>query len=269
MLGRGTARALLGRGDDVVGPWADYARANIDGTRAVVAGCRAGGVRRLVHVSSPAVAHAGHPLIGVGAQPADPGLARGHYARSKAVAERVALAADSAQLAVLCLRPHLVWGPGDTQLVARIVSRARGGRLPVLGSGAALIDTTYVDNAVDALVAALDAGPRVHGEALVVSNGEPRTVVEILASLCAATGSWTAQAGPGRAGLRHRRGVRGRVETARSPRHPTVDPVPRRATHNRALVRPKADPRGARVGPAGPPRGGFRRVGSLVRWCLR
>ena len=188
MLGRGTARALLGRGDDVVGPWADYARANIDGTRAVVAGCRAGGVRRLVHVSSPAVAHAGHPLIGVGAQPADPGLARGHYARSKAVAERVALAADSAQLAVLCLRPHLVWGPGDTQLVVRIVSRARGGRLPVLGSGAALIDTTYVDNAVDALVAALDAGPRVHGEALVVSNGEPRTVVEILASLCAAAG---------------------------------------------------------------------------------
>ena len=30
------------------------------------------------------------------------------------------------------VRPHLVWGPGDTQLVARIVDRARRGRLPLL-----------------------------------------------------------------------------------------------------------------------------------------
>jgi nucleoside-diphosphate-sugar epimerase len=91
-------------------------------------------------------------------------------------------------LGTVALRPHLVWGPGDTQLVARIVERARAGRLPVIGSGAALIDTTYVDNAVDALVAALDACGPVHGEALVVSNGEPRPVGEVLARLCRAAG---------------------------------------------------------------------------------
>ncbi len=176
---------------DVVGPWADYARANIDGTAAVVAACRSEGVPRLLHVSSPAVAHAGDPLIGVGAQPADPDRARGNYARSKAEAELAALVADSPQLAVLCVRPHLVWGPGDTQLVGRIVARARAGRLPMIGSGAALIDTTYVTNAVDALVAALDATPRVHGEALVVSNGEPRPVAEILNRLCTAARAGT------------------------------------------------------------------------------
>lgn len=232
LLGLGTARALLARGDevtvlqrrvsglgcreilgdvadpavvrratagqdavmhlaakvDVVGPWPDFARTNIDGTRAVVAACRSADVRSLVHVSSPAVAHSGHALVGVGAQPADPAGARGNYARSKAVAERDALTADSPELAVLCIRPHLVWGPGDTQLVGRIIARARVGRLPVIGSGAALIDTTYIDNAVAALVAALDACPSVHGEALVVSNGEPRTVEEILARLCRAAG---------------------------------------------------------------------------------
>ena len=70
-------------------------------------------------------------------------------------------------LAVVAIRPHLVWGPGDAQLVERVVARARAGRLVLVGSGAALIDTTYVDNAADALVAALDraardrrAGPR-------------------------------------------------------------------------------------------------------------
>jgi nucleoside-diphosphate-sugar epimerase len=86
------------------------------------------------------------------------------------------------------VRPHLVWGPGDTQLVQRIVERARAGRLPVIGSGAALIDTTYVDNAADALVAAVDACGPVHGEALVVSNGEPRPVAEVIARLCRAAG---------------------------------------------------------------------------------
>ncbi|HYO40363.1 MAG TPA: NAD-dependent epimerase/dehydratase family protein [Nocardioidaceae bacterium] len=174
---------------DVVGRWAEYASANVEGTRTVVDACRLAGVPRLVHVSSPSVAHAGRPLVGAGADPADPDLARGHYARSKAVAERTALAADSAALAVLAVRPHLVWGPDDTQLVARIVTRAHAGRLPLLGSGAALIDTTYVDNAAAALVAAVDACGRAHGEALVVTNGEPRPVREVLDRLCQAAGA--------------------------------------------------------------------------------
>jgi 2-alkyl-3-oxoalkanoate reductase len=172
---------------DVVGRYEEFERVNVGGTHAVVAACRAGGVGRLVHVSSPAVAHAGRPLVGVGAGPADPGAARGSYARSKAVAELAALAADDAALSVLALRPHLVWGPGDTQLVERVVQRARSGRLTLVGTGAALIDTTYVDNAVDAIVAAVDAG--AHGEALVVSNGEPRPVAEVVGRLCAAAGA--------------------------------------------------------------------------------
>ena len=173
---------------DVTGRWAEYARANVEGTRTVLAACRAGGVGRLVHVSSPSVARAGAALAGAGAEPADPTRVRGHYSRSKALAEQVALAADSAGLAVLVVRPHLVWGPGDTQLVERIVTRARAGRLPAIGSGAALMDTTYVDNAAAALVAAVDACGPVHGEPLVVSNGEPRPVREILERLCRAAG---------------------------------------------------------------------------------
>ncbi|QXG76335.1 NAD-dependent epimerase/dehydratase family protein [Modestobacter sp. L9-4] len=173
---------------DVTGPWAEYERANVTGTRTVLAACATAGVGRLVHVSSPSVAHGGSALVGVGAEPADPAGARGNYSRSKAVAELEALAADSPALAVLVVRPHLVWGPGDTQLVGRIVERARTGRLPLIGSGAALIDTTYVDNAAGALVAALDACGPVHGEALVVSNGEPRPVGEVIARLCRAAG---------------------------------------------------------------------------------
>jgi 2-alkyl-3-oxoalkanoate reductase len=232
LLGRGTVRALLERGDDVtvlqrgesglgcreilgdvadaalvrraaggkdavvhlaakvhvVGRWSQFARTNIEGTRNVVAACDAAGVGSLVHVSTPAVAHYGRPLVGADAGPPDERRASGHYARSKAVAETLALAADGPDLAVICIRPHLVWGPGDTQLVERVVSRARRHLVPILGSGAALIDTTYIDNAVDALVAAVDSCRTGHGQALVVSNGEPRPVAEILARLCRAAG---------------------------------------------------------------------------------
>jgi nucleoside-diphosphate-sugar epimerase len=174
---------------DVVGPWREYARVNVEGTRALLAAARCAGVGRFVHVSSPSVAHAGSALVGAPSGPADPDRARGHYARSKALAEQVALADTAADgPAVVAVRPHLVWGPGDRQLIGRIVARARAGRLPVVGTGAALIDTTYVDDAVDALVAALDRAPTVPGRALVVSGGEPRPVAELLAAICAAAG---------------------------------------------------------------------------------
>ncbi len=173
---------------NVTGPWRDYERANVVGTQSVVDACRAAGVQRLVQVSSPSVAHGGSSLVGAPAGPADPARARGPYARSKALAEQIALAADSPDLAVLAVRPHLVWGPGDTQLVGRIVARARSGRLPLIGTGAVLVDSTYLTNAVEALVAAVDRAPTAHGQALVVTNGEPVPIAELLGGICRAAG---------------------------------------------------------------------------------
>ncbi|MDG4766369.1 NAD-dependent epimerase/dehydratase family protein [Solwaraspora sp. WMMD406] len=175
----------------MVGPWHQFERTNIGGTATMLDAARAAGVTRFVHVSSPSVAHHGVGLVGVGADEADPQRARGHYARSKALAELRALAADAPDFAVVAVRPHLVWGPGDTQLVGRIVERARAGRLALVGQGTALIDTTYVSNAADALVAALDRAPEadVHGQVFVVTNGEPRTVRELVDRICVAAGA--------------------------------------------------------------------------------
>lgn len=178
---------------DVVGDWEEFARTNIEGTRVLLEAARTAGARRFVHVSSPSVAHAGHSLVGAPAGPADPVAARGDYARSKAVAELLALGADGPgdDFRTTAVRPHLVWGPGDAQLVGRIVARARAGRLPLLGRGTALIDTTVVDNAAAALVRALERIRHVRGRALVVTNGEPRPVGELLADICRAAGAPT------------------------------------------------------------------------------
>lgn len=186
----------------VTGGWDEFESVNVDGTVRVLDAARRADVGGVVHVSSPSVAHTGHALVGAGAEPADPSGTRGHYATSKAMAELAALASTSADLSVVAIRPHLVWGPGDTQLVGRIVERARQGRLALVGSGAALIDTTYVDNAADALVAALDRVDRLAGEAYVVSNGEPRTVHELVSRIVTAAGvTWNPRRVPARVAI--------------------------------------------------------------------
>jgi 2-alkyl-3-oxoalkanoate reductase len=173
----------------VVGTWEDYRSINVDGTRNVLAAARQLGIGRVVHVSSPSVAHGGEPIIGGGADAPLLGRRHAFYPESKAMAELEALAAAEGDLGVVVIRPHLVWGPGDTQLVGRIVDRAATGRLALIGGGRALVDTTYIDNAVEALVAALDVvgpGAPSSGRVYVVSNGEPRTIRELVEGICRA-----------------------------------------------------------------------------------
>jgi nucleoside-diphosphate-sugar epimerase len=172
----------------LAGDPAEFAAVNVGGTSFLLEGARAAGVSRFVYVSSPSVAHSGVSIIGDDALPADPRHARGEYARTKAEAELLALAADDPALRVVAVRPHLVWGPGDTQLVGRIVERARAGRLPLLDHGTALIDTLYLDNAATGIAQALVRADAVHGNAYVLTNGEPRPVAELLAGICRAAG---------------------------------------------------------------------------------
>jgi 2-alkyl-3-oxoalkanoate reductase len=173
----------------VVGPRSDYFDVNVNGTLNVLRAAQRVGVRRFVHVSSPSVAHDGTPIVGAGADPAITAHGSAWYSETKAIAEKSALDANSADMGVVVIRPHLVWGPGDVQLVGRIVERAAAGRLALVGGGRALVDTTYIDNAASALVAAVDA---VHpdavcaGRAYVIANGEPRPVRELVAGICAA-----------------------------------------------------------------------------------
>lgn len=167
----------------------EFHEVNVGGTTALLDAAATAGVSRFVQVSSPSVAHAGSALAGAGADPADPIHARGEYARTKAEAELIALARDSDAMRVVAVRPHLVWGPGDPQLIERIVARARRRTLPLLNGGTALIDTTYIDNAASGIVAALHRAAAVGGRAYVLTNGEPRPVGDLMAGICRAAGA--------------------------------------------------------------------------------
>jgi len=116
------------------------------------------------------------------------------YPASKKIAERRLLAANDGALATVALRPRLIWGPGDHQLLPRLVERAKAGRLRLIGGGHNRIDTTYVDNAAQAhfdAFAALKPGAACAGKAYFISNGEPRESREIVNALLQAVGAPT------------------------------------------------------------------------------
>src|SRR5688500_10192698 len=149
---------------------------NVRGTENVIAACREAGVRRLVYTSTPSVIGYEHDAEGIEQAPYPPQW-ESLYGETKARAEQLVLAANGPGLATVSLRPHLVIGPRDNNLVPRIVERAKQGRLVIVGDGKNRIDITYVDNAAWAHIDAADAltGPDAAcaGKAYFVSNDEP------------------------------------------------------------------------------------------------
>ena len=173
------------------GPAADYQRSNVEATQQVVAACRELGIRRLVHTSTPSVVHTGNDIRGGVESLPYATTFHSDYPRTKALAEQIVLAAADDRLSTTALRPHLVWGPGDTQLVPRILDRAVRGRLRFVDGGRQIIDTTYIDDAVHAHLCALDAlqpGAACSGRAYFISSGEPRAVRDIINAILAAAG---------------------------------------------------------------------------------
>lgn len=176
------------------GSYQSYFDANVRGTDNVIQACRALGVSRIVHTSTPSVTHSGRTPVEGGNElntPYGQGF-KAAYPITKLAAEKQMLAANDANLATVALRPRLIWGVGDNQLLPRLVERARAGRLRFIDGGNNRMDTTYIDNAAQAHLDALDhlqPGAACAGKAYFISNGEPMPAREIVNALLRAAGA--------------------------------------------------------------------------------
>lgn len=176
------------------GSYVSYHSANVVGTQNVLDACRTHGIHKLVYTSTPSVTHrATHPVEGGTADNVPYGENfQAPYAETKTIAEKVVLAANDASLATIALRPRLIWGPGDQQILPRLVERAKAGRLRIVGDGLNRVDTTYIDNAAQAHFDAFDhlaVGAACAGRAYFISNGEPKPMGELLNALLDAAGA--------------------------------------------------------------------------------
>ena len=160
---------------DLWGSYETFFAVNTLGTRHVIDACHQHRVPKLVYTSTPSVVHSGDAVSGVDESAPYPSQFEAHYPATKALAEQDVMAANGDALSTVAIRPHLVWGPGDSSAMPRLVARAKAGRLRMVGRPQQ-IDTTYIDNAVEAHLLAYDRlgpGSPVAGKAYFITQGEP------------------------------------------------------------------------------------------------
>lgn len=169
-------------------PWGryeDFHRANVLGTRHVTESCRAHGVRRLVHVSTPSIYFDFRDRHHIAESDPLPARSVNAYATTKLMAEGIVDEAHRQGLETITFRPRALFGPGDTTILPRLIRANRKGSLPLFGSESPLIDITYVDNVVDALLLGRDATKEALGRKYNITNGEPVRLHAILEKLFA------------------------------------------------------------------------------------
>lgn len=154
------------RGPNDYGP--DFARVHVELPQAIVAACRARGVRRVLHISA------------LGASPGAPS----EYLRSKGIGEKALLAADDLEVTVF--RPSVVFGPEDTFL-NRFALLAK--LLPAIGVPCpdAKFQPVYVGDVARAMHFALD-DPAAPGKAYELCGPRVYTMQELVELVCAITG---------------------------------------------------------------------------------
>jgi len=163
------------------GDWGEFERGNVDGTENALAACAAAGVRRFVHCGTEAALMAGEPLVHVDEtaplRPDSPAP----YPATKARAELAVRRANRPGFETLTVRPRFVWGKGDTTLLPEMVRTVEAGKWAWVGGGRNITDTAHVDNVVEGLVLAAEAGRA--GEAYFVTDGEPVVFREFVTEL--------------------------------------------------------------------------------------
>ena len=150
----------------------EFERGNVTATRVVADAALTSGVR-LVHISS---------LAAAGPAPASAPRAEDDapapittYGRTKLAGETVLRGMQTLRWTVL--RPGVVYGPGDRALLP-LFRYTKRGILPVVGNSAAAFTFVYIDDAVRAMLAAVECD--ASGDVIFVGHATPVTARTLL-----------------------------------------------------------------------------------------
>lgn len=168
-------------------PAAEFERANVEGTRNLLAAARAQQVRRFVQIGAAGVVMGRpRPMLDVTEDQPLAAPAWAPYLASKARSQALTLAADGVGgMRTSVVAPPMIWGAGMPML-AGLIADVRAGRFAWPGGGRARISTAHVDNVCEAAVLAAARAPG--GKAYFVTDGETRTLREALSQFLAARG---------------------------------------------------------------------------------
>jgi nucleoside-diphosphate-sugar epimerase len=156
------------------GTWDEFQTGCLDATDNLARAAIAANVERFVHISSTSAY--GHPTEG--GPPVDETASLGqnlwpiwdYYTISKVECERILWrAVENAGLRLSVIRPSWLYGERDRTTVARLVTRLKAGKVPLIGRGDNPLSAIYAGNVADAaILAARD--PNSVGEAYNITS---------------------------------------------------------------------------------------------------
>ncbi len=155
------------------GKYKDFYQTNVVGTKNIIEACMNAGVKRLIHTSSPSVVMNNINIHNGDESLPYPNRYASHYQKTKAMAEKLVLNANGVNgLETVAIRPHLILGPGDNNLLPKLIEKSRRGELVQIGDGENRVSVCYVDHAVQAHLLAMHA-PSAVGKAYFINETEP------------------------------------------------------------------------------------------------
>lgn len=172
------------------GPWRDFQRSTIDGTRNVLDGAAAAGVTRLLYVSTDGV-YTWSAFKGVVTEDSPLEKRFGwldYYRRSKSAAEGIAREFSAARnIDVTIVRPGLVFGERDRAMFPGIVRFLKGGSAALLGRGDNPLPYVYAGDVAEACILAATSEAAA-GRVYNVASEEAVTQKLVLDAVADATG---------------------------------------------------------------------------------
>jgi nucleoside-diphosphate-sugar epimerase len=153
-----------------------YHDVNVVGTRIVTEEAIAAGARKLVYCSTQGV-H-GH----IASPPGDessPIAPADYYQQTKYEGELEVERLAPGRIEFTTIRPTAIYGPGDPGRFVMIYRRAKKGVFPIFGSGRTFYHPVYIDNLVDAFVAAMQPGVGA-GRAYIIADAEFFSIEELV-----------------------------------------------------------------------------------------
>lgn len=163
----------------VWGPKSAFIEANVVAVKNVIEACQMHYIKRLVHISTPSLYFDFQDKYDLNESDSFSKKFVNDYASSKKAGEDLIQNAFYQGLPTVTLRPRGIFGPGDTSIFPRILSAMEKRMLPLINEGNALMDITYIDNVVDAIVLAIEA-KHVEGQTYNITNDEPKAFIELL-----------------------------------------------------------------------------------------
>lgn len=165
------------------GKYRDFYETNVIGTKNIIAGCKKYNIQRLIHVSTPSIYSIYSDREDVKEDALLPEKFINHYALTKYLAEQEIDTAYENGLPVITIRPRAIFGPGDRAIIPRLIKANEKIGVPMIHEGQALIDFTYLDNVVDALLLCMDSPAHTIGKKYNITNDHPMILYDILEKL--------------------------------------------------------------------------------------